>query len=64
MLVLRNIEEEDQLWEAKDRRHEKKRQEAEADGAEKVAEQGAASDMDPGNSESISNVAKRPPAFY
>lgn len=68
ILVLRNIEEEDRLWQAKDRKREEKRlrkeQEAEADGSEKHTEQGAARDMDPGNSKSTSPVAKKPSDFY
>lgn len=68
--VLRHIEEEgeDRLWQAKDRRREKKRlqkeQEAEADGTEKSTEQGAAGDTDPRISKSISNVARKPSDFY
>lgn len=66
--VLRDIEEEDRLWQAKDRRREKKQlqneQETDIDGAEKIAEQKDAGNAKPGNSKSTSNVAKRPPGFY
>ncbi|CAD6570299.1 MAG: hypothetical protein ASARMPREDX12_004981 [Alectoria sarmentosa] len=66
--VLRNIEEQGRLWQAKDRKGDKKRlqkeQEAELDGAQKVAERGAASDTGPGNLKSTSNDAKRSPGFY
>lgn len=65
--VLRNVAEVDQLWQAKDRkrggsgRPKEQELDAEADGADKVAEQGAAGDID---SKPQSNVAKRPPGFY
>ena len=63
-----NIEEEDRMWEAKDRRKAKKQPQeedkTEADGAEKVGEHGAAGDMDSGNVKATSNVAKRSPGFY
>lgn len=66
--VLRNIEEEDRLWQAKDRKREEKRllkeQEAAADGSEKDTEQGTAGDTIPGTSKSISSVAKKPSDFY
>ena len=66
--VLRNIEEEDRLWQAKDRKREEKRlqkeQEAEADGSEKDTEKRAAGDTDPGKSKSTSPVAKKPSDFY
>lgn len=65
---MRDIEDEDRLWQAKDRRREKKllqkEQETEVDGAEKVTEEKAAGDTDPENLRSTSNVAKRPPDFY
>lgn len=65
--MLRNIEEEGQLWQARDRGRQKNRpeeEEAEVDDGEKATEQEAASDMDSGNSESTSKFAKRPPGFY
>lgn len=66
--VLHNIEEEDRMWHTKDRKQQQnplqKDQKAEADGVEKVAEQGATGDIDSGNPKSTSKVAKRPPDFY
>lgn len=66
--VLRDMEEEDRMWEAKDRRKGGKRlreeQKADADGAENVAEQGAAGDMDSGKVKATSNVVMRPSDFY
>lgn len=66
--MLRNIQEEDRLWEAKDRKREKKRlqeeQEPDADGAKKFAGQGAPGDTDSGSSKSTSDVAKHPLGFY
>ena len=68
VLVIHDIEEEGQQWHAKNRRQEKQRlqkeQEAEADSAEKVAEQRTASEMDAGDSQSPSSGAKRSPGFY
>ena len=66
--MLRDIEEENQLWQAKDRRTKKKlsqnEQETEVDGAEEVAEEKTAGDTDPENPRPTSDVAKRPPDFY
>ena len=57
--VLRNLEEEGQTWQAKDRRRQENRppddQEAEVDDTEKAGE------TDQGNT---SNFSKRPPIFY
>ena len=65
---MRDIAEEDPLWEAKDRKLDKgllqREQEPEADGSGKFAEQVAAGETGPKSSKSTSNVAKHPPRFY
>ena len=63
---MRNLEEEDRMWQAKDRRREKEQlqdeQEAEADGAKTAY--GTVDDAYSGFANNTSNVAKRPPDFY
>ena len=63
MLVLRELEEQGQVWQIKDRRRRKSQpqneQEAEIDDAEKSAEHQAASDSDTGNKKSTSKFAKQ-----
>ncbi|KAL9075934.1 MAG: hypothetical protein Q9161_001328 [Pseudevernia consocians] len=64
--VLRNLEEEDRMWQAKDRRREKEQlqneQEAEADGAK--TEYGTVDDTYSGFPNNTSKAAKRPSDFY
>ena len=66
--MIQDIEEESQQWHSKNRRRGKQRlqkeQDAEADSAEKVVEQGTASESDTGDYQSPSSGAKRSPGFY
>ncbi|KAM0796496.1 hypothetical protein BDR22DRAFT_882551 [Usnea florida] len=66
--VIQDIEEESQQWHPKNRRQRKQRlqkeQDAEADSAEKAAEQRTASERDTGDSQASSSGAKRSPGFY
>lgn len=66
--VIRELEEEDQLWHAKERKQQKRRsqggRETAMDTAENVAEQGSGGDTDPGNSKSASKFTKGPPKFF
>ena len=66
-IVIKNIEEEDHLWAAKDRRREKRRLKKEHDAAAGAMEE--ANKQDSTNDDSIDSKTaftqtKKPPAFY